>query len=244
MSAPGGNLFSAAAAAQAEKLGLRMGRANLEAFAETLLELARSDRRVLAVTSDSRGSGKLKPFRRSPARADCRGRHRRAEPGWHRSRARLAGKKVFAVSPGVLSHGPRTRTDQERRLLFRYAGHAGRHQRGRQLRRARQYPPSLHDLAALRAIHNITILAPADNRETRSAVRWAAAHAGPVYLRFGKASMFDLSSAPAPDDPRVATLLPTGPRHRPDRLRRNGDPLPVGGGLPRRGGDLCPRDQC
>jgi transketolase len=51
---------------------------------------------------------------------------------------------------------------------------------------------SLHDFAALRAIHNITIVAPADNAETRAAVRLAAAASKPVYLRFGKAAMFDL----------------------------------------------------
>ena len=39
-----------------------MGRPNLEVFADTLLELAKADRNVLAVTSDSRGSGKLGPF--------------------------------------------------------------------------------------------------------------------------------------------------------------------------------------
>ncbi len=39
-----------------------LGRANLEVFAETLLNLAREDRDILAVTGDSRGSGKLGPF--------------------------------------------------------------------------------------------------------------------------------------------------------------------------------------
>ena len=48
---------------------------------------------------------------------------------------------------------------------------------------------SLHDFAALRAINNITIIAPADNRETRAAVRHAAAAPRPVFLRFGKAAM-------------------------------------------------------
>ena len=46
----------------AEKLSLKLGRANLEEFADTLLALAKTDRNILAVTSDSRGSGKLGPF--------------------------------------------------------------------------------------------------------------------------------------------------------------------------------------
>jgi transketolase len=42
--------------------GVELGKANLEVFCETLLALARQDRKVLAVTSDSRGSGRLAPF--------------------------------------------------------------------------------------------------------------------------------------------------------------------------------------
>ena len=34
---------------------MELGRSNLDVFAETLLELARQDRDVLVVTSDSRG---------------------------------------------------------------------------------------------------------------------------------------------------------------------------------------------
>lgn len=48
---------------------------------------------------------------------------------------------------------------------------------------------SLHDFAVLRAINNITIVAPADNFETEHAVRQAAQMNKPVYLRFGKKSM-------------------------------------------------------
>ena len=54
--------FSPAAMRLADSLGLTMGRANLDVFADTLLELGKKDRRVLVVTSDSRGSGKLGPF--------------------------------------------------------------------------------------------------------------------------------------------------------------------------------------
>jgi Transketolase, C-terminal subunit len=37
-------------------------KANLEIFAETLLELAKKDKNIIVVTSDSRGSGKLTNF--------------------------------------------------------------------------------------------------------------------------------------------------------------------------------------
>ncbi|MFN8528811.1 MAG: hypothetical protein U0670_09395 [Anaerolineae bacterium] len=39
-----------------------MGKPNLDVFAETLLEMAQADHNILAVTSDSRGSGKLTRF--------------------------------------------------------------------------------------------------------------------------------------------------------------------------------------
>ncbi|UWX56620.1 hypothetical protein NYZ99_15195 [Maribacter litopenaei] len=54
---------------------------------------------------------------------------------------------------------------------------------------------SLHDFAALRAINNITIVAPADNFETEQAVKAAIAHEKPLYLRFGKKDMPYLGDA-------------------------------------------------
>lgn len=62
MSAPAPSMFSPAAEAMAEKLGLTMGRANLEEFAATLQALATADHDIVVVTSDSRGSGKLGTF--------------------------------------------------------------------------------------------------------------------------------------------------------------------------------------
>jgi transketolase len=51
---------------------------------------------------------------------------------------------------------------------------------------------SLHDLASLRAINNVDIVAPADNFETREAVLAAARSVRPTYLRFGKAPLYRL----------------------------------------------------
>src|ERR1700759_3809500 len=62
MSAPAPSMYSPAAIEVAARLGLKMGRANLEEFGDCLLALGRANRNILAVTSDSRGSGKLGPF--------------------------------------------------------------------------------------------------------------------------------------------------------------------------------------
>jgi transketolase len=45
----------------------------------------------------------------------------------------------------------------------------------------------IEDLAVLRAMPNLVVLSPADSVETVKAVRAAAAHDGPVYLRVGRA---------------------------------------------------------
>jgi transketolase len=51
---------------------------------------------------------------------------------------------------------------------------------------------SLHDYAALRCINNIDIIAPADNFETREALRAMVDYPRPVYMRLGKKPMPDL----------------------------------------------------
>jgi transketolase len=44
----------------------------------------------------------------------------------------------------------------------------------------------------LRAIHNISIVVPADNVESRAVILAAAKSTKPIYIRFGKAAMFNL----------------------------------------------------
>ncbi len=45
---------------------------------------------------------------------------------------------------------------------------------------------AIDDLATMRALPNMTVLAPCDPAETHAATRAALAHRGPVYLRLGK----------------------------------------------------------
>lgn len=45
---------------------------------------------------------------------------------------------------------------------------------------------SIEDLAWLRAIHDLPVIIPADPAQTRAAVRWAATHDGPAFLRIGR----------------------------------------------------------
>jgi transketolase len=195
LSAADGSVHSAAALEVAAGLGLSRGRPNLEEFAETVTALARADRRLLVLTSDSRGSGKLGPFAAAlPAQLIEVGI---AEQNLVGMAAGLAstGRSVFAVSPACFLTA---RALEQIKNDVAYADHAVvlvGISAGVSYGALGTTHHSLHDFAALRAIHNITVVAPADNFETRSAVRAAAGARHPIYLRFGKAPLFDL-----PDD--------------------------------------------
>jgi transketolase len=195
MSAPAPSVLSPAARAMAEKIGLRAGRANLEEFADTLLQLAKSDRQIIAVTSDSRGSGKLGPFGQELPRQLVEVGI--AEQNLVGIAAGLAssGKKSFAVSPACFLTA---RALEQIKNDVCYSGVPAvivGISAGVSYGALGSTHHSLHDLAALRAIHNITLIVPADNFETREAVRAAARVEHPVYLRFGKAPMCAVHSS-------------------------------------------------
>jgi transketolase len=51
---------------------------------------------------------------------------------------------------------------------------------------------SIEDFAWIRAIPDVPVIAPADRAETAAAVRWAAAHDGPCFLRLSRVGVPDL----------------------------------------------------
>ena len=168
---------------------LKMGKANLEVFSETLQNLAANDRDILAVTSDSRGSGKLVPFgKRFPEQIVEMGIAEQNLVGVSAGLA-SAGKKTFAVSPACFLTSRALEqikndvaySDNPVKLIgisagVSYGALGSTHH-------------SLHDFAALRAIHNLIVVAPADNYETRMAIELASKTQHPVYIRFGKKAM-------------------------------------------------------
>ena len=168
------------------------GKANLEVFSSTLQELAANDRNIVVVTSDSRGSGKLVPFgQKFPKQIVEIGIAEQNLVGVAAGLA-SAGKKAFAVSPACFLTARALEqikndvaySDNPVKLIgisagVSYGALGSTHH-------------SLHDYAVLRAINNITIIAPADNYETAKAIKLAAAFDKPIYLRFGKKSMPDL----------------------------------------------------
>jgi len=176
----------------AEVAGTNSFKANLEIFSETLQRLAMDDRDIIAVTSDSRGSGKLAPFGEIfPGQIVEVGI---AEQNLVGVAAGLAscGKKVFAVSPACFLTARALEqikndvaySDNPVNVIgisagVSYGALGSTHH-------------SLHDFAALRAINNLIVVAPADNFETEQTIELAASTNQPVYIRFGKKAMAPL----------------------------------------------------
>jgi transketolase len=171
---------------------MNLGLPNLEIFAETLLQAAQADPSILVVTSDSRGSARLGRF--------CKLLPRQvvevgiAEQNLVGIAAGLAstGKKVFAVSPACFLTA---RSLEQIKNDVAYSDHPVKLvgiSAGVSYGALGSTHHSLHDLAVLQAIHNIDIVVPADNFETRQAVLSAISHPKPLYLRFGKRPMPDL----------------------------------------------------
>lgn len=174
------------------------GNANLEVFSSTLQQLAAEDKNIIVVTSDSRGSGKLVPFaQKFPKQLVEIGIAEQNLVGVAAGLA-SAGKKAFAVSPACFLTARALEqikndvaySDNPVKLVgisagVSYGALGSTHH-------------SLHDFAALRAINNITIVAPADNYETAEAIKLVAAATKPVYLRFGKKNMPNLPRQDVP----------------------------------------------
>ena len=187
-------MHSPAAIEVAQRLGLKMGRANLDEFGQLLITLGKADRNLLAVTSDSRGSGKLGPF--AAALPDQIVELGIAEQNLVGVAAGLAsaGKIVFAVSPACFLTARSLEqikndvaySDQPVNLVGISAGTS--------YGALGSTHHSLHDLAVLRAINNIDIICPADNFETAETIKAAAARKRPTYVRFGKAPLYHLST--------------------------------------------------
>ena len=167
----------------------KTAKANLEVFAATLEEIAGVNKDVLVVTSDSRGSGKLTPFgQRFPKQIVEIGI---AEQNLVGVAAGLAstGKIVYAVSPACFLTA---RALEQIKNDVAYSNNPVKLigiSAGVSYGALGTTHHSLHDFAVLRAINNITVVAPADNFETEQAIRLAAETKEPFYIRFGKKTM-------------------------------------------------------
>lgn len=170
------------------------GKANLEIYCDTLIELASGDAKIMAVTSDSRASSRLVPFaEKYPEQIVEVGI---AEQNLVGVAAGLAstGMKVFVSSPACFLS---TRSLEQIKNDVAYSDYPVKLvgiSAGVSYGALGITHHSLHDLAVLRAINNITIVVPADNFETRETIKNAAESDKPFYIRFGKKKMAYLHS--------------------------------------------------
>ena len=69
---------------------------------------------------------------------------------------------------------------------------------------------SLEDIACMRVLPNMTVVVPADEKETNAVIEWAAAYEGPVYVRLGRAGVDDVSPEEYTFTPGKSTQLIDG----------------------------------
>jgi len=163
-----------------------MGKPNLEVYSETLQELAHKDKNIIVVTSDSRGSGKLVPFgQKFPDQIVEVGI---AEQNLVGVAAGLAstGKTVFATSPACFLTARALEQIKNDVAYSNYPVKLVGISAGVSYGALGSTHHSLHDIAAMRAIHNLLVVVPADNFEARHAILSAASTNKPFYIKFGK----------------------------------------------------------
>ena len=167
-------------------------KANLEVFAETLLHLAKKDKDIIVVTSDSRGSGKLTSFGKElPDQIIEVGIAEQNLVGICAGLSAV-GKKVFGVSPSSFLTA---RSLEQIKNDIAYSDHPVTLigiSAGVSYGQLGATHHSIHDIAVLRAINNINIVVPADNFETKEVIKSAVNFKHPLFIRFGKRPMVKL----------------------------------------------------
>jgi transketolase len=156
------------------------------AWAETLENLAQQDERIVAVVNDSVGSSKLGGFQKKfPDRLINVG---------------IAEQNMVGVSAGLANGGRipfvsaascflSARALEQIKADISYANFNVKlvgQSSGIAYGELGPTHHSIEDFAWLRLFNNLTVIAPADPWETAEAVKWAAAHEGPVYLRLSR----------------------------------------------------------
>ena len=196
-----------------------------------------SDARIVIVVNDSIGSSKLVGLPQALAGADDQRRHRRAEHGRRRLRPRQRRQDPVRQRRLLLPDRTRAGADQGRRRLHATPTSSSSGSRpGVGYGELGPTHHSIEDFAWLRRLaQSRHRRRRADPWETAEAVKAAAAHDGPVFLRV---SRFGVPQAAAPRRRAVRDRqgrdAARGHRRRDHRLRRHGHARARGGRRARR----------
>lgn len=163
-------------------------------FSDTLFELAKEDRDIIVLTSDSRGSASVENFAKYlPEQFVDVGI---AEQNLVSIASGLAGcgKKPFVFSPACFLT---TRSIEQIKIDVAYTG---RNVKLIGVSGGVSYGPlgsthhALEDIAFMRAIPNMTVILPSDANQTRILVKKLVSYIGPVYVRMGRNPIEDVYS--------------------------------------------------
>ena len=189
-------------------------------FTNTLLELARKDSDIIAITSDARGSVTLEDFAiQLPQQFVETGIAEQNEVSIAAGLA-ACGKKPFVCAPASFLSA---RSLEQIKIDVAYSntnvkiiGVSG----------GVSYGPlgsshhSLHDIAVMRAIPGICVILPCDIHQTRKMTKALADYVGPVYVRMGRNAVpdvytkndapFDIGKANTIMEGKDITIIGTG----------------------------------
>ncbi|QYZ68273.1 transketolase family protein [Neotabrizicola shimadae] len=166
-----------------------------EAWVATLEALAEADPRIVAVVNDSVGSSKLNGFQKKfPDRLVNVGIAEQVMVGVGAGLAN-GGRIPFVSAASCFITG---RALEQVKADVAYANFNVKlvgQSSGIAYGELGATHHSIEDFAWLRPLTNLTVIVPADAWETAEAVKWAAAHEGPVYLRLSRMPVPDLEVA-------------------------------------------------
>ena len=181
-----------------------------QAFAEELMTLAAEDERVIVVCNDSVGSSNLVGFKqRFPDRLINVGIAEQDLVGVG------AGLANGGFIPFVSAAGPflTGRATEQIKADAAYSGVpvilCGQSP-GMAYGELGPTHHSIEDLSWMRAIADLAVAVPADPAQTRAAVRWAAGHTGPSYLRIPRFKVPAVTPDGAPFEPGRGVRLTDG----------------------------------
>ena len=181
-----------------------------DAWARALEDLAERDPRIVAVVNDSVGSSKLGGFQKKfPERLVNVGI---AEQNMVGVGAGLAnGGRVPFVSAASCFLTARALEQVKADIAYanfnvKLVGQSS----GIAYGELGATHHSIEDFAWLRPLGNITVVVPSDSWETAEAVKWAATHEGPVYIRLSRMPVPDLEVENRQFRPDKAELVRAG----------------------------------
>jgi len=180
------------------------------AYVQTLADLAHEDHRIVGVVNDSVGSSKLDAFRKAfPDRLINVG---------------IAEQDMVGVAAGLANGGRipfvsaascflTARALEQIKADVAYSNtHVVLCGQSPGIAYGELGPThhSIEDLSWTRAIDNLNVLVPADQAQTRAAVRWAVENPGPLYLRVPRFKVPEVTPEDAPLEPGQAITLRDG----------------------------------